>query len=103
MTRGARPAAGPVGVVDIGSNSIRLVVFDAPKRAPQPVFNEKILCGLGRGLQRSGELDPDVMYGCGGDRNFLAKNGGIHPADFLRHVWASGGDDSKIVAWIKSI
>ena len=50
-----------------------------------------------------GELDPDVMYGCGGDRNFLAKNGGIHPADFLRHVWASGGDDSKIVAWIKSI
>ena len=50
-----------------------------------------------------GELDPDVMYGCGGDRNFLAKNGGIHPADFLRRVWASGGDDSKIVAWIKSI
>ncbi len=50
-----------------------------------------------------GELDPDVMYGCGGDRNFLAKNGGIHPADFLRHVWASDGDDSKIVAWIKSL
>lgn len=49
-----------------------------------------------------GELDPDVMYGCGGDRNFLAKNGGIHPADLLRHVWASGGDDSKVVAWIKS-
>ena len=63
MTRGVRAgaAAGPVGVVDIGSNSIRLVVFDAPKRAPQPVFNEKILCGLGRGLQRSGELDPDGM------------------------------------------
>lgn len=50
-----------------------------------------------------GELDPDVMYGCGGDRNFLAKNGDIHPADFLRHVWASAGDDSKIVAWIKSL
>ena len=50
-----------------------------------------------------GELDPDLMYGCGGDRNFLAKNGGIHPADFLRHVWASDGDESKIVAWIKSL
>ncbi len=50
-----------------------------------------------------GELDPDIMYGCGGDRNFLAKNGGIHPADFLRRVWASGGDDAKIVAWIKSL
>ena len=33
--------AHPVGVVDIGSNSIRIVVFDAPKRAPSPVFNEK--------------------------------------------------------------
>lgn len=49
-----------------------------------------------------GELDPDVMYGCGGDRNFLAKNGGIHPADFLRHVWASNGDDAKVAAWIRS-
>jgi exopolyphosphatase / guanosine-5'-triphosphate,3'-diphosphate pyrophosphatase len=51
--------AHPVGVVDIGSNSIRLVVFDAPKRAPLPVFNEKILCGLGKGLQKTGELDPE--------------------------------------------
>lgn len=50
-----------------------------------------------------GELDPDVMYCCGGDRNFLAKNGGIHPADFLRHVWAAGGDDSKVAAWIRAI
>ena len=50
----------------------------------------------------AGELDPDLMYGCGGDRNFLAKNGGIPMADFLRHVWASGGDDGKIVEWIKS-
>jgi exopolyphosphatase/guanosine-5'-triphosphate,3'-diphosphate pyrophosphatase len=61
MSRGGRGAGGPVGVVDIGSNSIRLVVFDAPKRAPQPVFNEKVLCGLGRGLQRTGHLDPDGM------------------------------------------
>ncbi len=50
-----------------------------------------------------GELDPDIMFGCGGDRNFLSKNGGITPADFLRRVWASGGDDSKVVKWIKSL
>jgi len=49
-----------------------------------------------------GGLDPDTMFCCGGDRNFLANNGGIAPADFLRHVWASGGDDSKVAAWIKS-
>jgi hypothetical protein len=50
-----------------------------------------------------GELDPDTMFSCGGDRNFLAKNGKIHPADFLRRVWAAGDDDSKVAAWIKSL
>lgn len=49
-----------------------------------------------------GELDPDLMYGCGGDRNFLRKNGQIHPADFLRQVWACGDDKTKLVAWIQS-
>ncbi len=48
-----------------------------------------------------GELDPDLMFGCGGDRNFLKKHGDIHPADFLRHLWASGADDQKIITWIK--
>ena len=50
-----------------------------------------------------GQLDPDVMYGCGGDRNFLAKNGDLHPADFLRRVWAAGEDTSKLADWIHSI
>ncbi len=49
-----------------------------------------------------GELDPDLMYGCGGDRNFLTKNGNLHPADFLRRVWAAGDDTSKLVKWIRS-
>ena len=35
-----------VGVLDIGSNSIRLVVYDHAGRSPIPVFNEKALCGL---------------------------------------------------------
>jgi hypothetical protein len=49
-----------------------------------------------------GELDPDLMFGCGGDRNFLQKNGDIHPADFLRHVWAEGENPAKLAAWVKS-
>jgi hypothetical protein len=44
-----------------------------------------------------GELDPDLMYGCGGDRNFLEKHGDLHPADFLRIVWAADGDDQKVL------
>ena len=46
----------PVAVVDIGSNSIRLVVYEGAQRAPTPVFNEKILGGLARGLDKSGRL-----------------------------------------------
>ena len=48
-----------------------------------------------------GELHPDVMFACGGDRNFLKKNGNLHPADFLRHLWAAGDDDSKMISWIQ--
>lgn len=47
-----------------------------------------------------GELDPDLMYSCGGDRRFLRENGEIHPADFLRHVWAAGGDSSKVLDYV---
>ncbi|MBL8807372.1 MAG: Ppx/GppA family phosphatase [Rhodospirillales bacterium] len=51
----------PVAVVDIGSNSIRLVVFDGTSRVPLPLFNEKVLSGLGRGLERTGKLDDEGM------------------------------------------
>jgi exopolyphosphatase/guanosine-5'-triphosphate,3'-diphosphate pyrophosphatase len=51
--------ARPIGVVDIGSNSIRLVVFEGARRAPLPIFNEKVLCGLGRGLETTGQLNPE--------------------------------------------
>jgi len=48
-----------------------------------------------------GEMPAELMYGCGGDRKFL-KSVGIHPADFLRHVWASNKDDSKVAAFVKA-
>lgn len=57
------------------------------------------LLAKGRAKLR-GELDPDLMFGCGGDRNFMKKHGNLHPADFLRHLWAAGGDDEKITNWI---
>jgi len=60
LTRaGTKPqaAAGRIGVIDIGSNSIRLVVFAGNGRAPMTLFNEKVLCGLGRGLDASGRLN----------------------------------------------
>ena len=48
-----------------------------------------------------GEMDPDIMYGCGGDRAFLSKHN-IHPADFLREVWAAKGDAQQVLAYVKS-
>ena len=44
-------------MIDIGSNSVRLVIFEQAKRNPIPLFNEKVLCGLGRTLATTGKLD----------------------------------------------
>ncbi|HKN26702.1 MAG TPA: exopolyphosphatase [Roseiarcus sp.] len=49
----------PVAIVDIGSNSVRLVAYESHSRAPTPTFNEKALCGLGRGVATSGLLPED--------------------------------------------
>ncbi|MEM8937030.1 MAG: Ppx/GppA family phosphatase [Pseudomonadota bacterium] len=48
-------------VVDIGSNSVRLVVYDGPARAPLAICNEKALCGLGRNMTPDGRLDPEAV------------------------------------------
>lgn len=47
-----------------------------------------------------GCLCHDIMYCCGGDRRFL-KAHGIHPADFLRAVWAARDDDAKVLEFVQ--
>ena len=49
----------PVSVIDIGSNSIRLVIYEGIARSPSVLFNEKMLAGLGKGIVTTGELDPN--------------------------------------------
>lgn len=49
-----------------------------------------------------GELDPDTMYGCGGDRAFLRRHD-IAPADFLRVVWAAGEDDAAVIDYVRRV
>jgi len=51
----------PVAVVDIGSNSVRLVVYEGMTRSPTELFNEKALCGLGREVQSTGLLAADAV------------------------------------------
>ena len=47
-----------------------------------------------------GEMPPELMYGCGGDRPFL-RGVNVHLADFLRVVWAAGEDDRRVVEYVK--
>ncbi|MBV6657887.1 MAG: Ppx/GppA family phosphatase [Devosiaceae bacterium] len=51
---------GPVAVIDIGSNSVRLVAYERLSRALTPLYNEKVLCGLGKGLAKTGRLSDDA-------------------------------------------
>jgi exopolyphosphatase/guanosine-5'-triphosphate,3'-diphosphate pyrophosphatase len=51
----------PVSVIDIGSNSIRLVIYEGLARSPTVLFNEKMLAGLGRGIVSTGRLDPEAV------------------------------------------
>jgi exopolyphosphatase/guanosine-5'-triphosphate,3'-diphosphate pyrophosphatase len=50
------PATRPVAIVDIGSNSVRLVAYEGLCRAPRQIFNEKSLCALGKGVATTGRL-----------------------------------------------
>ena len=47
-----------VGVVDIGSNSVRMVIFDGAARSPAYFYNEKVMCALGAGIAETGHLNP---------------------------------------------
>jgi len=57
----AAEARPPVAVVDIGSNSVRLVVYEAALRAPTPLFNEKVSCGLGKTVASTGMLGEQAV------------------------------------------
>lgn len=48
-------------IVDIGSNTVRAVLYGGPPRAPEVLFNEKVVAQLGRGVARDGRLAPEGM------------------------------------------
>ncbi|PCD03218.1 exopolyphosphatase [Sphingomonas spermidinifaciens] len=54
-------ARARTAIIDIGSNSIRLVVYEGPARLPATLFNEKVMAGLGRGLAETGAISTEGM------------------------------------------
>ncbi len=82
----ARPRAPRAAVVDLGSNSVRLVVFEGWSRNPLPIFNEKAVLGLGRGLAATGRLnDEAVAQALTVLRRYhaIARGMGAHPLQVL--------------------
>lgn len=61
LSQGRLQDRRPLSVIDIGSNSIRLVVYEGIARSPTVLFNEKMLAGLGRGIVSTGRLDPEAV------------------------------------------
>lgn len=60
--RPAEALAEPrTAIIDIGSNSIRLVVYQGPARLPAILFNEKVMAGLGRGFAATGAIDAEAL------------------------------------------
>ena len=91
--------AEPVAIVDIGSNSVRLVAYERLSRSPTPILNEKVLCGLGRGVGTTGLLGAEaVERALAALRGFkvLCRNlgvGGVHVLATAAARDASNGPD----------
>ena len=80
-SRRARPGAFDAAVLDVGSNSVRLVIYRVEGRAIWSLFNEKVQAGLGRGVEQTGLLDPDgVDAALTALRRFRAVLDAVHPA-----------------------
>ncbi|MFD1106315.1 Ppx/GppA family phosphatase [Sphingobium olei] len=61
MATSPEPAHARTAIIDIGSNSVRLVVYDGPRRIPFILFNEKVMAGLGASLAKTGAIEPQAM------------------------------------------
>src|ERR1700761_5069040 len=80
MWEGASGNSFDAAVLDVGSNSVRLVIYRIEGRAIWTLFNEKVQAGLGRGVEQTGLLDPDgVAQALTALRRFRAVLDAVHP------------------------
>ena len=112
---GVNPHPIDAAVIDVGSNSVRLVLYRVEGRAVWTVFNEKILAGLGRDLAVTGRLSPDgveaamaalrrfaaLLKAAKPDRVFAAATAAARDAAdgpaFCRQVRAETGLDLRVL------
>jgi exopolyphosphatase/guanosine-5'-triphosphate,3'-diphosphate pyrophosphatase len=105
--QGRIPGRDPIGVIDIGSNSVRLVVYEGLARSPTPLFNEKILAGLGAGVAESGKLGAEATERTRGAlRRFtaLARQMGVEALEVVATAAVrEAADGAKFIAEIEDI
>lgn len=98
--RGRLPGEG-IAIIDIGSNSVRLVAYESHSRAPTPTFNEKALCGLGRGVATTGLLpDEGIAKAIGALKRFRVLCDTMGIADILAIATAAVRDASNGPAFL---
>ena len=97
MATSPQPATARTAIIDIGSNSVRLVVYDGPRRLPFILFNEKVMAGLGASLARTGRIEEEPM------------ERGLRAIGLLAWLWivvqalgggAGDGDVASLFLWV---
>jgi exopolyphosphatase/guanosine-5'-triphosphate,3'-diphosphate pyrophosphatase len=96
------PSARDVAVIDVGSNSIRLVLYRIEGRAIWTVFNEKVLAGLGRDMAETGRLAPEgVTAALGALRRFRAVLDGVRPDEIFTAAVRDARDRQEFIARVQ--
>lgn len=107
VAQGRIPSRAPIGVIDIGSNSVRVVVYEGLARSPTPLFNEKVLAGLGAGVAETGRLDPDAAEKArGAIRRFtaIARQMGVEELDVVAtSAPREAADGPEFIAEVEAI
>ena len=116
MSTSDSPTGGDAAVIDIGSNSVRLVIYRLEGRAIWTVYNEKVLAGLGREVAQTGRLAPEgVDAALNAIRRFRAVLGACRPnsvavvataavreatdgPDFVDKVWRATGLKVRVLS-----
>lgn len=98
------PSSRQAAVIDVGSNSVRLVIYRLEGRAIWTVFNEKALAGLGRDLPATGKLSPQgVEVAMAALRRFRSVLDGWAPEDVFAVATAAVREAKDGPAFVKRV
>lgn len=99
-----RPEGRHAAVIDVGSNSVRLVIYRIDGRALWTLYNEKVIAGLGRDLPTTGRLSAEgVEAAIGALRRFRAVLDGWRAEEVTAAATAAVRDAADGKAFLKRV